>query len=329
MTQADIPVVDIASFRRGSEQERVAIEREVSRACQGIGFLVVGNHGVAPDLLADIRTVSQEFFDLPTETKMRVRSTPGSSLGYVPGKSESLSATMGLTAPPDLKEMFDIARPDHPVDEYYDGEMGRYFFRPFTWPEEPSEFQAVWTAYYDAMENLAATIMELFAGALDLDRDFFKDKMDRSVNYLRAINYPEQSVAPQPGQLRAGEHTDYGTLTILSTDDAPGGLEVRRLDGSWAAVPHIPGTFVINIGDMMSMWTSDRWVSTVHRVVNPDENSGASARRLSIAFFQNPNYDAIIEPIGESTPESVQPSSGAQLAGEWLRAKQDQQRVSS
>ena len=106
--------------------------------------------------------------------------------------------------------------------------------------------------------------------------------------------YPEQKIAPLPGQLRAAAHTDYGTVTILKPGDTVGGLQVADSDGNWHDVPMIPGSFVINQGDLMARWTNDRWLSTLHRVANPPEEAKGGSRRLSIVFFHHPNYDATV-----------------------------------
>ncbi|MFY0534017.1 2OG-Fe(II) oxygenase family protein [Nannocystis pusilla] len=113
---------------------------------------------------------------------------------------------------------------------------------------------------------------------------------------MRALNYPHQSTPAQPGQLRAGAHTDYGSLTLLSMTDAPGGLEVQRDDGTWAAVRVPTDAFVMNVGDLMAQWTNDRWRSTMHRVINPPPDANGDTRRQSLVFFHQPNYDAEVIP---------------------------------
>src|SRR6202008_1438916 len=115
----------------------------------------------------------------------------------------------------------------------------------------------------------------------------------RHCSMLRALHYPPQLVPPKPGQLRAGEHTDLGMLTILKNATADGGLEVRDLDGRWHAAPAVEEGFIVNIGDLLMRWTNDRFRSTVHRVANPRDAGGAA--RLSIAYFVAPSYDAVIE----------------------------------
>jgi isopenicillin N synthase-like dioxygenase len=135
--------------------------------------------------------------------------------------------------------------------------------------------------------------MELFALALELPQAWFADKIDRHFSVLSTIYYPPQTTPPLPGQLRAGAHTDYGSLTILAPSDAPGGLQVRSLAGDWMDVPYLPDGFVINIGDMMQRWTNQRWRSNFHRVVNPPAATTPRPRQ-SIAYFLHPNDDADI-----------------------------------
>jgi isopenicillin N synthase-like dioxygenase len=145
------------------------------------------------------------------------------------------------------------------------------------------------------MAGLVVSLMRLAALALDVDEGFFDDKVDRSIGTMRLNYYPAQAAPPEPGQLRASAHTDYGGFTILSGEDVPGGLQVRTRDERWVDVPTSPTTFVVNIGDLLMRWTNDRWLSNLHRVVNPPASGAAGAARLSIAFFNHPNYDALIE----------------------------------
>ena len=129
---------------------------------------------------------------------------------------------------------------------------------------------------------------------------------------MRLNHYPEQTTPPAPGQLRAGAHTDYGLLTILNGENVPGGLQAQTRDGRWLDVETDPRTFVVNIGDLLMRWTNDRWMSNVHRVVNPPDSAAARSRRLSIAFFHHPNYDASIECIAPPGQAKYPPvSSGA------------------
>jgi isopenicillin N synthase-like dioxygenase len=149
--------------------------------------------------------------------------------------------------------------------------------------------------YYRTMSRLVTALMRLAALALGVEETFFDDKVDRPIGTMRLNYYPAQTELPRPGQLRAGAHTDYGGFTILIGEDVPGGLQVRARSGEWIDVRTEPSTLVVNIGDLLMRWTNDRWVSTLHRVVNPPSPGDAARARLSVAFFSHPNYDVLIE----------------------------------
>ena len=174
--------------------------------------------------------------------------------------------------------------------------------------------------YYRAMNGLADVIMDIFALALDLPEGFFTSSLDRNISALRLICYPEQTEPPQASQMRSGAHTDYGTLTILAADTAPGGLQARHRNGQWIDVQPKSGEFVINIGDAMEVWTNGKWVSTLHRVANPNRNAGPEARRISIPFFHHPNYDASIAPLAACIAAGEKPRFDAITFGDhWLQ----------
>ncbi len=180
-------------------------------------------------------------------------------------------------------------------DLYYTGPRGRRHFLTNIWPAVPAGFERAAIVYYRTMSGLIVSLMRLAAIALGVDEHFFDRKVDRSIGTMRLNYYPAQRLSPQPGQLRSGAHTDYGGFTILSGEDVPGGLQVRTRGGDWVGVHTAPTQFVVNIGDLLMRWTNDRWLSNLHRVVNPP--AGVGGPRLSIAFFNHPNYDVLIECI--------------------------------
>ncbi|WP_292329531.1 2OG-Fe(II) oxygenase family protein [Mesorhizobium sp.] len=121
--------------------------------------------------------------------------------------------------------------------------------------------------------------------------------------------------------MRAGAHTDYGSLTILLPQPGSRGLQIVTPGGEWAEVPPVPGAFVINIGDLMARWTNDRWVSTVHRVVNPPAQQGGKDRRQSMAFFHQPNWDAEIAVLDACLSEGEAPKYEPVRSGPYLMGK--------
>jgi isopenicillin N synthase-like dioxygenase len=314
-----VPTIDIAPYRQGSDTHGVA--RQVARACRDIGFLVIGGHGVEPSLVAAMRRTGQAFFDLPLQEKMRVaRPAPDVARGYIGLEAESLVRSRGLEASAgDLNESLMIGPVDLPDPAYAFAPAAARHFAPNLWPDRPEDLRPVWTEYYRAMTTLAGTLMRIFAVALDLEETYFDDKIDRGISRLRVRNYPAPEAPPVPGQVRAGAHSDYGSLTILSTEDRPGGLQVFNAAGEWVNVPIIEGTFVINIGDLMARWTNDAWVSTLHRVANPPDEARAESRRQSLVFFHNPNYDAPVACIPTCLAPGAAPKYPPTTSGEHLR----------
>ena len=294
MPTPKFPVFDLARFETASAGEKLALAVEVDAICRATGFLAIVGHGVPEAVIGAAWSKAQAFFDLPAEQKQRARAPyPGYPYGYLGPQLESLAKSRNVDAPPDLKESFN-GGPSRPPEGMTDPEALAFCYAATIWPDAPEGFVEAWQGYYAAMENLAARIMRLFAAALRLPEDYFDRFIDAPISALRALNYPRQDAAPEPGQIRAGAHTDYGSLTILLPQPGSRGLEILTPDGAWTPVPPQSGAFVINIGDLMARWTNDRWVSTLHRVVNPTVENGGNARRQSMAFFHQPNWDAEI-----------------------------------
>ena len=294
MSDAGVPVIDLAPARAGGPAERRRVAAAIDAACREIGFFAIDGHGVPGRIVGDLRGVALEFFALPAAAKLAARHpVAGTNRGYHPAGGEALSSANDAPAPPDLKEFFHVGPVAVAADAYYTSAEGRQHFTPNVWPAAPAGFERAATAYYRAMSDLVRSLMRLAALALSVDEAFFDDKVDRSIGTMRRNYYPGQAAPPSPGQLRAGAHTDYGGFTILSGESVPGGLQVRTRDGRWVEVATTPTRFVVNIGDLLMRWTNDRWLSNMHRVVNPPPGDGRP--RLSIAFFNHPNYDVTIE----------------------------------
>lgn len=315
-----VPVIDIAPFRDGRGKSAVAAQ--VGQAVNDIGFLVITGHGVDPGLIAEVQRASNAFFDLPDAEKRRVlKPAPDVTRGYIPLEAESVGRSQGLDVPGDLNESLMIGPVDATEAAYFTGPAAGKHFHPNLWPERPVELRRLYEDYFRAMGSLAEELMAVFALALDLPEEFFADKIDRHISRLRVRNYPAPAVPPQPGQLRAGAHADYGSLTILRTEDKPGGLQVLNRAGDWVDVPIAPDSFIINIGELMARWTNERWKATLHRVVNPPAAQAAASRRLSLVFFHNPNYDAPVAALPGTVPPGEAPKYPATTSGEHLRAQ--------
>jgi isopenicillin N synthase-like dioxygenase len=313
-----VPVIDLAPARAGGRADRQRVAGAIDAACREIGFFAITGHGVPDGIVDDLRRLAHAFFALALPDKLRARHpVAGTNRGYHPVGGETLSAANDAAAPPDLKEFFHVGPVDTTADPYYTGPAGRRHFEPNVWPAVPAGFEPAATVYYRAMSRLVVSLMRLAALALDVPETFFDDKVDRSIGTMRLNYYPAPAGAPVSGQLRASAHTDYGGFTILSGEDVPGGLQVRTRSGRWIDVPTTPTTFVVNIGDLLMRWTNDRWLSNMHRVVNPPAGEGPPRPRLSIAFFNHPNYDALIECLPTQGPARHPPV----LSGEYRDTK--------
>ena len=319
-----IPIIDLRPHFAGTAADKRALATRVGKACEEIGFLVVCNHGLPSDLIDRAFTVAREFFDLPIEEKRKFApADPATPRGYTAFRTKNLGRTLGQATPPDLREQFYIGPLEPDPDRYaaYPG-AGR-FYSANIWPERPSAYRPVFSRLYREMEALSVALMHLFALALDLPESFFDDKIDHHFSALPANHYPAPPADVAPGQIRAGAHTDFGSLTILAIDDAPGGLQVDVPGAGWQTVAAPPKALVVNLGDMMARWTGDRWRSTLHRVTNPPAAAGRGSRRQSIAYFLHPNYDAEVACLPSCRLPGAAPKYPPIMAGEHMRQKME------
>lgn len=318
---AEIPIIDISSFA-AEGGGKLNVVGAIARACEEVGFFGVVGHGVDDATIAAIYQEGRAFFGLTREEKIQIaRPAPGVSRGYNSLADQSLGNTLASGVPPDLQESFAIGPLDPGKGPYWADGHGLIHFHPNLWPTHPVGFRAAVSAYYQAMEGLAARLARMFALALDLPEQFFADRIDRHVSTMRLNFYPAQPFPPLPGQIRAGAHSDYGAFTILRTEAAPGGLQVVRRGGTWIDVPNVQSGFVVNIGDLLMRWTNDRWVSTIHRVINPPESVRANTTRMSIAFFEVPNHDVEVRCFDSCTGFDNPPRYAPTTAGGHWRAK--------
>jgi isopenicillin N synthase-like dioxygenase len=323
-----VPVIDIAPFAHGDPAARRTVVAAVKHACEHVGFFVITGHGVPAEKIKAVFAESRAFFARPLDEKMRIkRPGPGISRGYNSLAGQSLGLTMGRKAPPDLMESLGFGPLETDNDPYWTENFGPVHAHPNLWPEDGPQLRRAVSDYWRVMEALSAQLMRIFALALDLDEDFFVRRSKRHVTNMRINYYPAQERPPEAGQLRAGAHSDYGAFTILKGENAPGGLQVLCRGGDWADVPLIEEGFIINIGDLLMRWTNDKWVSTIHRVVNPPEEVRRHVDRMSIAYFFVPDHDVEVRCL-ESCMDTKNPprypptTAGAHWRGKILAARQ-------
>jgi isopenicillin N synthase-like dioxygenase len=295
-THVEVPVIDISAWDRG-DAERDAIAEQVDQACRSIGFMQITGHGIPTEVLDGLTAGMDEFFALPAGEKSKhVPPRPSVNRGYAAPKSERLSYSLGLDSPADMFEAFNIGAS---IDDFPELVLDPDVYARNIWPTDDVApiFRPGAEAWFDSVGRLARRVTSIIARGLGLSDDFFTTRTDHSIDVLRMVNYALPPGAQlEPEQLGMGAHTDYGIVTVLWADQVPG-LEILGADGEWHGVQPAPGALLINLGDLLSRWTNDRYISTMHRVVPPTDADGRSTRRRSAAFFHDGNADAVISTI--------------------------------
>jgi isopenicillin N synthase-like dioxygenase len=277
-----IPVIDMAPLSSGGRAQALGVAIDVRRAATDVGFFYVRNHGVPEDVIARAQHAAAAFFALPDEEKAKV-AVDRRHRGWLGAGG----AKMHEGARPDLKESFNWAL-ELAAD---DPDVGpdKPLLGPNNWPADMPELRPALSSYYDAMLGCGRDLLHAFAMALDLPETFFIERYRKPLARGSVIHYPPQPADLGVEQFGVGPHPDYGCIPLL-WQDSNGGLQVRNRAGEWIAAPPIPGTFVINIGDLMARWTNDLFASTPHRVVN---NTGRE--RYSMPVFFDPDFDTVID----------------------------------
>jgi isopenicillin N synthase-like dioxygenase len=306
---AEIPVIDITALRHGPPAARAETVRAIGDACRRIGFFYVVNHGVDAGLVARVFAEAARFFALPEARKAEIAiERSACHRGWFMVGGENLDPTKQKAAG-DLKEGVKIGRdlgPEHPLVQ-----AGTPLHGPNQWPSLPG-WRAVMQSYYDEMEALGRILLGAFAEALSLPAYYFDGWLNTPMTTLGPLHYPPQRGHITEAQIGAGAHTDYGCLTMLAQDDA-GGLQVRNAAGQWIDAPPVPGSFVVNIGDMMERWTNGVFTSTLHRVVNV-----SGRERYSLPYFFDPDFSTPVACLETCLKPGEAPKYAPTTAGQHL-----------
>jgi len=321
MTTPDIPLLDISAWRHGTERQRERIAARMDRALRQSGFLLIENHGVPAALRQRIRAEAGKFFALAPERK-RAYATPVGGRGWIPQGGEA-NAFYGEVADParaDLKESItngrDFLTGDAATDEQW--------FAANVWPAECPELAALAGEFTEQARGLYYDLLRMGAVALGLGEDTFVAHVRRGPQTFNINRYPPLSATgpAKEGQFRVAPHTDWGILTILDRQPGYGGLQVQALDGTWADAPYVPDAFTVNVADLLSRWTGERWRSTRHRVLPPPDQA-PDEELISLIVFLEAEMDTVISPVaGHRELAPV-------VAGDWYRGRESAATVAS
>lgn len=302
-----IPVIDVSGLQ-GDDEALTKVAKEISAACSDVGFFYVKNHSVSPSIVNKAFQYAGQFFDLPKQKKDKIHIEKSQYMrGYFSHGSDKSDGILG-----DKKEGYDMARDLPTSHPYVTSKLP--FYGPNAWPDHPTQFQAAMIEYHQSMLDFGLSLLRAFAVGLDMPAQFFDDKFREPMAQMRLLRYPKQ-VGDFSTGIGAGEHTDFGWITMIAQDEHRA-LQILTKSNEWIYVDPIPGTFVVNVGDLMSRWTNDRYLATMHRVVN--ENN---VERQSIAYFMDPDYYAEVDCLSSchsvSNPEKYTPV----IAGEYMNQR--------
>lgn len=309
MSKNAIAHVDYVDYSQGDAATRQKFIEEFGDSFSNMGFAIVKNHGVTEELRTKLFEVSKAFFELPDDVKKRYEDEKlHGQRGYISKNKESAKGK----SVPDLKEFYHIGQTvedNDPIKEEYPDNI---------WPKEVTEFEAVGQEVFQTFENTGRNLLRAIAQYLDLDENYFDDKIHNGNSVLRLLHYypvADKSQIPE-GAVRAAAHGDINLITLLMGGSAEG-LQAQSLDGEWISVSPGPDEIVINIGDMLARLTNDRLRSTQHQVITPNEESWTKPR-YSTPFFLHPRSDMDLTCLDTCVSADNPKEYADMTAGEFL-----------
>lgn len=300
----EIPIVDFTDVLSLTPGAKAATAKAIRNACENVGFFYIRNHGIAEADIERIFDVGRRFFALPLENKLAIhKNLSPQHAGYTPLLAENTD----LSNDGDLHESFDMVSPlaHYPAKQATGEDVN-------LWPESLPELKASLDRHFDQMLELGKRLFEMVALSLGLPEDYFAPHLTHPIAMLRINSYPSQAVKSDSRQIGIGAHTDYECFTILAQQ--PGITALQVWNGrEWIKAPPIPGTFVVNIADLLQRWSNDAFRSTRHRAINI-----SGAPRLSIPFFLGVNYDTLVSPLPGCVNEERKAKYPPVIAGDYV-----------
>ena len=272
-----IPVIDISKPKEQVAADLVAAYRDT-------GFAYITGHGIPLAQIDDVFDASARFHNLPRPEKMAI-ALNNDHRGFIPiNTSTDVNSTLADVTKPNQSESFMMMRESQADGTYLEG--------PNQWPDVVG-FQDTLMDYDQVMGDLGRRLMGLICLGLGVPQQRVLPAFDRPTSWLRLLHYPTQPAQAPNDLYGSAPHTDFGCLTLLAQDDV-GGLEVMTPGGDWIAAAKIPGSFVVNVGDMLHRWSNGILKSTPHRVIN-----ASGKARYSCPYFFDPNVKTVIAPWPE------------------------------
>lgn len=275
MTTSLVPVVQYSALLSPDADVRQQAIHTLGQALEKIGFFILEQNHVSPEVVRRAYQIALQFFVLPDTVKQQYVSQIRGSGGFSRFGSEQAK---GYSVP-DLKEFWHINH--HSLTQ-----------SAAPWPREVPGFQPIMMRLYQQLQGCAQVLLEACALYLGQPQDWLTAMADGGNTVLRLAHYPPVPTSAPTGSLRAAPHEDINLITLLCEATAPG-LEILTPNQQWLPIQAAPGQIVVDIGDMLQNLTNGLFKSTTHRVANP---SGGNQRRLSMPFFVHPRPEVDLSP---------------------------------
>ncbi len=302
----EMPILDLTALNNGGDLKPIA--EKMRHACVTTGFLYVANHGIPESVVSGVFDATRRYFDLPIEQRMPHRMDEKYRRGFMP---QGINQHPGFA--PDLKESYEIGvdlpltDPDVAADLALHG--------PNRWPADCPWLRQASETYFEEAQALGRRLLKVCAVSLDMPEDYFLQFCTKPMVQMRLFHYPPQEPMSDEKAFGVAPHTDYGMITLLLQDPI-GGLELKKRDGEWVSAPYVPGTLVINIGDLFQRWTNDTYTSNQHRVVNR-----TGKERYSIPMFFNLDYRTLISCLPTCQSADNPPKYQPITSGDYLLSR--------
>lgn len=318
----EIPVIDISALASDDETEFAATAAKIGEAARTVGFFYITGHGVPAPLIERTYALSRAFHTAPLEQRMEVHvaHSPGTR-GYIPSSVQwtDPDPEMHRLVEPDPGDFDFLSKPllhaafDVSIeisDDDPDFQAGNLMIVPNQWPAWMPEMRDEVTEYYEAVTTVGGRLFRAFATSLGLEPEFFVQHAQKPPSQLRLLFYPPNDLPMNNDNVGIGQHSDFECFTILN--QLSPGLQVMNAADEWVEAPPIPGSFIVNIGDLLEGWTNGLFKATQHRVVN------TGRERFSMPLFFAVDYDTVVEPLPQFVDAQNPPAYTRIVAGKHL-----------
>jgi validamycin A dioxygenase len=295
---SNIPTLDLDEWKSADPRRRAQITADLDAVLRQTGMFLVRGHGIPGELTDQMRTRGHAFFKLPREQKDKYSVARPYDNGWRGLGALQASAVDGVLSAPDLHEAYHMGPSHRTGDPGFD----ELYYPANKWVAELPELEQTALAYTGHMVRISLEIFEVLAAVLGLAEDYFTSQAARAT-WTQNVNwYPSLRTvgSVQEGQMRVGPHSDFGSISLLDRQLGVGGLEIWNEQDGWFAPPFEPGTLVVNLGDLMHLWTDGRWQALRHRVLAPSAVA-PEEELVSLVFFFEADPDAQIVPLPAPT----------------------------